>query len=130
MKLTPEERNAVVAYRKEKAHTTLAEAKGIAEQGYWTAVANRLYYSAYYIVTALLIQNELPAHTHSGVRHLFSLHFVKTQKISIEMARIFTKLFELRLSGDYDDLYNLDEEQVKPFVELTENFIKEVETII
>ena len=130
MTLAAEERSTIVAYRVEKAKTTLAEAKGIANQGYWNATANRLYYAAYYMVCALLIQNGYSAQSHAGVIRLFSLHFVKTQKISTQFGRIYSQLFELRLTGDYDDLYNLDEERVKPFVSLAENLIKEVEKLI
>lgn len=130
MTLNSEERNAIVAYRVEKAKTTLAEAEGIAQQCYWNAAANRLYYAAYYMVSALLIQNGHAAQSHAGVIRLFAQHFIKTQKISGEFGKMYSQLFELRLTGDYDDLYNLDEERVKPFVELTANFIKEVEKLI
>ena len=129
MSLNVDERSAIVAYRIEKAKTTLVEAKGIAEQGYWNATANRLYYAAYYMVSALLIQNGFSAQSHSGIIRLFSQHFVKSQKISNELCKAYSQLFELRLTGDYDDLYNLDEERVKPFVELTENFINELEKL-
>ena len=129
MSLNTDERNALVAYRIEKAKTTLVEAKGIANLKYWNAAANRLYYAAYYMVSALLIQNGLSAQSHAGVIRLFSLHFVKTQKISNEFGKAYSQLFELRLTGDYDDLYNLDEERVTPFLKLTENFINELEKL-
>ena len=129
MSLNPDERGAIVAYRIEKAKTTLNEAEGIANQGYWNAAANRLYYAAYYMVSALLIQNGFSAQSHSGVIRLFALHFVKTQKISNEFGKTYSQLFELRLTGDYDDLYDLDEERVKPFIGLTVNFIKELEKL-
>ena len=129
MSLNSEERNAIVAYRIEKAKSTLLEAEGIVNQGYWNAAANRLYYAAYYMVSALLIKNGFSAQSHSGVISLFSLHFVKTQKISKELGKIYSQLFELRLTGDYDDLYNLDEERVKPFVELTKKLLDELEKL-
>lgn len=53
MSLTEEERNAILAFRIAKAKETLQEAKGIATLNYWNAVANRLYYSCYYITWAL-----------------------------------------------------------------------------
>lgn len=40
MSLSEEERNAIVAYRVEKAMQTLNEALGISSLGYWNAVAN------------------------------------------------------------------------------------------
>lgn len=41
MSLSDDERNAVVAFRIEKAFRTLDEANGIAGLKYWSAVANR-----------------------------------------------------------------------------------------
>jgi uncharacterized protein (UPF0332 family) len=76
MSLSEEERNAIVAYRVEKANQTLNEARGISTLGYWNAVANRLYYSCYYITGALLIANNHSAQTHSGVIHLFGMYYI------------------------------------------------------
>jgi len=55
MKLTNDEREAIIALRIRKAGDTLKEAEGIASLNYWNAVANRLYYACYYITSALLI---------------------------------------------------------------------------
>jgi hypothetical protein len=59
MSLTNEEREAIIAFRVQKAKSTLAEAEGIATLSYWNAVANRLYYSCFYMASALLIKHNL-----------------------------------------------------------------------
>src|SRR5665647_2078832 len=116
MTLTNEEREAIVSFRIQKAKDTLAEAEGIATLGYWNAVANRLYYSCFYMTSALLIKNNYLAQTHNGVIHLFGLNFIRTELISKEAGKIDSKLFEIRQTGDYDDLFNLSEEDVKPLI--------------
>ena len=130
MSLTEEERKAIVTYRITKAKETLTEAKGIANLNYWNAVANRLYYACYYITGALLIANNYTAHTHSGVIHLLGLHFIKTGIVSKDSGKIYSRLFELRQSGDYDDLFDLSEEDVMPLIELAENYINELDKLI
>lgn len=45
MSLSPEERNTIVSYRIEKAHTAIVHAEGNARLGYWEVTANRLYYA-------------------------------------------------------------------------------------
>ncbi len=40
---------------------------------------NKLYYSAYYAVIALLLQNEHRPTTHNGAKSQFSEHFIKTK---------------------------------------------------
>ena len=96
MSLTDEEKNAIIKFRVSKAKETLAEAHGIAELKYWNTVVNRLYYSCYYITGALLIANSLTAQTHSGVIHLLGLHFIKTNRISREAGKLYSRLYELR----------------------------------
>lgn len=44
--------------------------------------------------------------------------------------RLFSRLYELRQSGDYDDLYDATEEEVLPYIEKTETFIREMEKLI
>lgn len=37
---------------------------------------------------------------------------------------------ELRQTGDYDDLYNLTEEEVKPLIEPAREYIKVIESLL
>ena len=130
MSLTPEERDAILAFRVEKARNTLNEAKGIAQLQYWNAVANRLYYSCYYITGALLIANNHTAHTHSGVIHLLGMHFIKTGVVSKEAGKFYSKLYELRQTGDYDDMFNLTQEDIEPLILPAESYLIELEKLI
>jgi len=130
MSLSEEERNALVYFKIQKSKDTLTEAIGISQLSYWNAVANRLYYACYYITTALLVSQGHSAQTHSGVIRLFGLNFVTKGLVSKEIARFYSKLFEMRQTGDYDDLYNLTEEEVKPLIELSQKYIEEIEYLI
>lgn len=57
----------LVRYRYSRAQETYEEANLLAAEDHWNAVANRLYYSCFYLVSALLIQNELSFSSHNGV---------------------------------------------------------------
>jgi len=130
MSLSDEERDAIVFYRIQKAKETWKEAEGIAKLGYWNAVINRLYYACYYLTSALLIHNGHSAQTHSGVIRLFGLNFIDKGIVSKELSKFYSKLFELRQTGDYDDLYNLTEEEVQPLIGLAFKYIMELESLI
>lgn len=130
MRLTKDEREAIISLRIQKALDTLNEAVGIASLHYWNAVANRLYYACYYITSALLIKFGFSARTHSGIIHLLGLHFVAKGIVKKELGQLYSKLFDLRQTGDYDDLYNLNEEDVKPLIEEAKLYIKELQKII
>ena len=117
--MTKEELDAVVELRIAKAYRAYEEAKGVVVLKYWETIANRLYYAAYNAVTALLVANGDTAQTHSGVRHIFGLKFIKTGILPPETGRLYHRLFSLRQTGDYDDTYDVAAEDVLPDIEPT-----------
>lgn len=130
MTLSNDEREAIVAYRIQKAWKMLKEAEGNVEMGFWNTAVNRLYYSCYHMVNALLIKYRYVAQTHAGVIRLLGMHFVATGLLSKEWSRFYFKLFEMRQTGDYDDFYDLVEEDVKSLVQPTREFMKEIEKLL
>jgi len=112
----------LVGYRLQRGRDTLEEARLMAKEGHWNACANRLYYAAFYMVSALLIQNGLASAKHSGVQGLFNRHFVKTGKVAKEHGRLYNTLFDLRQEGDYVDFVLLGEETVAPLIQQVEHF--------
>jgi uncharacterized protein (UPF0332 family) len=89
MKLQQEDRNALVKVRLQRAKETMEELNGIIPLGYWRIAANRLYYACFYAISALLIKNNLVAHTHSGVINQFGLHFVAKELVSKEQGKLY-----------------------------------------
>lgn len=57
---------------------------------------------------------------------MFGLYFVKTGKFCPEHGKLYNKLYTLRLTGDYNDHYNLEKEDVLPLVSPAEEFIAKV----
>lgn len=97
---------------------------------HWNACANRLYYAAFYAVSALLVRNGYSATKHSGIKALFNRHFVKTGKVSKEKGRLYNRLFDLRQEGDYLDFVSLDSETVEPLVIATADFIETIRLML
>ena len=126
MSLTNEERYEVVTYRLEKAQKTIGQVESIIPLQYWEIVANRLYYAAYYAVSALLIARGHTVRTHEGIIQCFGNNFVKTGIVSKEQGKLYSQLFTLRLKGDYEDKYDLTKEAVLHLVEPTKFFIDSI----
>lgn len=123
MNLSQEERIAVVTYRLEKADRALMQAKANLPLQTWEVIANRIYYA----VSALLIANGHPTvKGHDTIVRMFGLYFVKTGKFGSEQGKLYNKLYTLRLTGDYNDHYNLEEEDVLPLVSPAEDLIAKV----
>ena len=128
--MNTEERDAIVAYRKEKAHKTLDEIPILIEHELWNTAVNRLYYACFFAVNALLISQQIETKTHAGALRMLSLHFTKTQKLSIELNRFYADLFENRQSGDYADFTNFDREMVEELYKQAIVFIDTIEKLI
>ena len=94
------------------------------ENGYVETAANRLYYAAYYAVSALLISYKYEASTHNGVIQMFGKVFLRNNIIDKKYGKTFNQLFSLRLTGDYEDRHILDlETEVLPLVEPAKELI-------
>jgi uncharacterized protein (UPF0332 family) len=128
--LTNEEREALVKNKILRSRETWRETEGIIENGYWYAAANRMYYSCYYMVSALLLQDGYEAHTHGGIIGLFGQHYVRTGKVSSDDGKFYSRLFELRQTGDYDDWKVVTENDIVPLVPLAKEFLDTIEILI
>ena len=130
MGLTEEERKTVVKYRLECAYDTLLDVKLAIQNKRWKNAANRLYYACYYAAIALLLHDGYVARTHSGVKTLLGLHYEKEKIIDEGLMKAYKKMFNLRQTGDYDDMVIITEDDVMPLVAPAEKFIAEIENLI
>ena len=128
--MTIDNRDDYIKYRFHRSEESLNEALILAENGSWNTVINRLYYSCFYAVIALLLKNDIETQSHDGARTQFGLHFIKTGKIDKKFGKLFTKLFDYRQKGDYGDLYDYDEKIVKPLIDQVREFIGEIRKYI
>ncbi len=125
--MTIEERMEYVDYRLKSARKTFEAAKILAENQYWNSAVNRLYYSLYYAVNALLVLNEIQTKSHSSTKSQFSLYFVKTGKFDKKYGKLFSELFDWRQKGDYENIFDYNNESVQPLFEPVEEMIKLIE---
>lgn len=119
-----------IQYRIEKAKEILEDAELLAENQRWNSCVNRLYYSSFYLVNALLYKNELKAQTHNGTKTQFFLHFVKNGRISEEKGKLFSHLFDWRQESDYTDFIEFDKETVIPLLDRVRAFHEELKALI
>ncbi|MBZ0242530.1 MAG: HEPN domain-containing protein [Bacteroidales bacterium] len=117
----------LVRYRIARAKDTYDDALILANKEKWNSTINRLYYSAYYIVMALLLSADLKPTTHNGAKSNFSEHFIKTGLIPREFGKMYSQLFTWRQKGDYDDLFDFDRDRVLPYFEPVKSLIEIIE---
>jgi uncharacterized protein (UPF0332 family) len=105
----------LIKYRLLRARDTFDDAQILAERNKWNSAINRLYYSAYYAVMALLLDSDLKPTTHNGAKSKFSEFFILTNRIPKEYGKIYSQLFTWRQKGDYDDMFDFTKEKVMPY---------------
>lgn len=120
----------LIKYRLSRAKDTFEDAQILAERNKWNSTINRLYYSAYYAVMALLLNSDLKPTTHNGAKSCFSEYFILTNKIPIELGKIYSQLFTWRQKGDYDDMFDFDKEKVMPYFSPVSELIEIIEKIL
>jgi uncharacterized protein (UPF0332 family) len=125
-----EDLDALVAYRLQRAIETLEEARLMQSIAHWNTCANRLYYAAFYAVSALLVRDGYAASKHSGVKALFNRHYVKLGTVTKEDGRLYNRLFDLRQEGDYIDFVSLDAETVEPLIDATVMFVGKLKSLL
>lgn len=130
MKMSDEERKALVEQRIKRAYDTWNETKGIVEGEYWLAAANRMYYACYYLTSALLVSHNIEANTHAGVIRMLGMYFVEKGILSKEMGHYYGRLFEMRQSGDYDDWIMLSAGDILPLFNQMKDYFDTVEPLI
>jgi len=121
-------RKALIEYRLTQAKDSIREADVLQQSGMSPrSVMNRLYYSMFYAVLALLQEKKLGTSKHSGVIALFDREYVKTGSFPKEMSRVLHRAFALRQKGDYMEETEVTVKDIEEIRPIAEEFVVGVE---
>lgn len=123
-------REDYINYRIDKSGEIYEDAMILAKNERWNSCVNRLYYSSYYLASALLFKNAIKAETHNGVKTQLFLNFVKTGMLNKDFGKLFAHLFDWRQETDYADFVEFDEGTVKPLLKSVEKLNIELKKLI
>ncbi len=124
------QKDDLIQYRLNKAQTTLKEAKSLADYGFWNGAANRLYYSCFYAVIALLAQGDISARTHNGVRSEFFPLYIQSRILDKSYSSLYSNLMGKRHEIDYGDFQQFEKEDILPLLSEAEDFIAKIKELI
>lgn len=130
MTLLPEEKDAIIHYRIEKAYQALKEAEQNCELGNWSLTANRLYYASFYMALAVNLFAGESSRTHVGTFNLVSKQYIRTGLLSKEDGNLYRQLFNMRQTGDYDDLFDWEESDVMPIIPAVKELLNRMNKLI
>ena len=89
----------------EKSDKNFEQAIRTADLGYWDLVANRLYYSIFHAVNALLLIDGIKTGTHKGTSIQFGKSYVLTGIFSRLDGILYSRLQTMREKADYQNVY-------------------------
>ena len=129
--MNPEQQRAdVVRYWWSKAQESLASAQREAEAGAFAFAMNRVYYAAFYSVSAALLDRQTSFKKHSGVRAAFHREFIKNDILDSSWGKFYDQLFEDRQEGDYVALIDFEREYVLNQLARCRDFLNQLRPLV
>lgn len=111
MTLQPDQLKIAATLLIEKSQRNMEQAVHNAAMDYWDLVANRLYYSIFHAVTALMLLDGIKTATHKGTSSQFGQHYVLTGKFSREDGMLYSRLQTMREKADYQNTFSISSEK-------------------
>lgn len=103
----------VATYWWRMADEALRSARREEEAGAFVFAVDRMYYAAFYAVSAVLLRGGFRFRKHSGLRAGFHREIVKPGIVEKEWGRLFDQLLDSRQEGDYLALVEFEPEFVR-----------------
>jgi hypothetical protein len=128
--MNEEQRDEVVRYWWSKAEESLLSAQREIAAGACIFAMNRVYYAAFYAVSAALLERRFQFAKHTGVRATFHREFIKTGLLDVRWGKLYDQLFEDRQEGDYIALVSFEREYVQAQLEQCGQFIAALRPLI
>lgn len=120
----------LIHYWWEKAERSLASAEFEYSVGAYDFAVNRLYYCAFYAVSAWLIEKGRNFKKHSGVRGLFHRDMINTGLLPKKWAKFYDRLFQDRSDSDYVPLTEFEPEYVAAQIAECREFLITIKPLI
>jgi len=125
-----EARREIIKLWLAKAADALDSAKLELDQGHATFAVNRLYYTCFYAVTALLLQDGKQFARHSAVRSEFTRSYIKSGRIDVQWSKFYQRLFDARQEADYVPTAVFEESEIAEQIKKAEQFMGLIKDII
>jgi uncharacterized protein (UPF0332 family) len=120
----------LIRYRIKRAEDTLDEAELAIKNNKLPLAENRIYYSIFYVVSALALKNDFSTSKHSTLKGWFNQAMVKTKKIDVSFGKAYARAFEKRQKADYDDYVTFSLEEVKLDLDKAKRFVERIKKFI
>ena len=119
-------RLSLAKYRLEKAWECYNDAVSTLELGSFNTAANRIYYSIFHAMRAVLALDGFDSKKHSGIISAFRQRYIKTGVFDMKFSETIELGFRLRAKSDYDDFYIVLKSEVSEQIDDSKHFLSAV----
>lgn len=130
MSLKEEERQIIVTMEMEKVDKTIGQIEALMREKFWDVLANRLYYSLFHAVSAMLIFDGREVGSHKGAAIRFHQYYVKTGIFTLEEGALYSQMETLREKADYNCFFDVTEADVQVRIAPTLHLIEKIKSYI
>ena len=128
--ISQQDKEILINYRIERAKDTVKAARLNLDNEMLHDSMNRIYYSIFYIVSALALKSGFSTSKHSQLMGWFIHDIINTNRIPSKYGDIYKSSFNNRQKGDYDDLIKFEKTEVEEYFKNMIEFVNEVEGLI
>jgi len=129
--VTEKEKKAeIVRYWWDRAQESLAAARRELAADSYNFAMNRVYYTLFYAVSALLLEEGHRFKKHSGVRAAFNREVIKTGRMEQQHGDLYNEIFDDRQAGDYIAFTKFDAAYVQEKIAGCEKFLVDLRPLI
>lgn len=120
----------IVNYRRDKAFETLDDIQKLLKDNMLALAMNRVYYSGFYIVSALSLLDNKKFSKHKMLIGYFNKEYLKSAFVDRKLGRILNDSYERRNALDYHDFATVTKSEIKEYLMNMKGFVKEIDKII
>ena len=130
MTLSEENRIVIIENNIQKSYQSIKDAEILLKSEGFSGALNRIYYSIFYILSALAIKFNFKTSKHTQLIGWFNKNFVKNHKVERKIGKLVQKAFDQRMEGDYDVLSEFCFDETKEALADAKEIIRVVKDII
>lgn len=113
----------LIQYRRNKAFETIGDAEKLIELNMLAVAMNRIYYSGFYIVYALMLADNKKFKKHRQLIGWFNKEYLKTNIIDRKIGKLLNDSYERRTALDYHDYTTVSKSESKLYLKEMKKFI-------
>lgn len=113
-----------------RAMDELKAAKVLHESSFYYKSVASAYYAVYHAAKAALLVKGVVPQSHEGVERMFSLYYVKTKDVEIDIGKIIGRLMKLREEADYYPETPFTPDESLEAIEKAETFVSRVKEVL